>query len=34
MDLTMGLISRNRNDFSALVVLEVLEKHYTPWGFS
>ena len=30
MDLTMGLGSRNRNDFNGLVVVEVLKKHYTP----
>ncbi len=30
MDLTMGLGSRNRNDFNRLVVVEALKKHYTP----
>jgi hypothetical protein len=30
IDLTMGLGSRNRNDFNGLVVVEVLKKHYTP----
>jgi hypothetical protein len=30
MDLTIGSDSENRNDFNWLVVVEVLEKHYTP----
>ncbi len=34
MDLTLGPGSRNRNYFNRLVVVEVLNKHYTPWGFS